>query len=320
MKKIIIICVSLTFCCLALLRISYFRTDENRLTLQTEEYKLTLQEEFSLDIPNGSALPVAEPTYTVVDAMLSTSPTNINNNEEYEEAQQTDISSLPLTLDYNNIEEKYAEPPQPKTQHLLALTFDDGPSKEFTPLLLDGLKERAVHVTFFMLGSRAEKAPDIVLRAYEEGHAIGGHSYDHRGYFTKISATALNTQIQKTDDIITGIIGNDPPFLLRPPYGAINEAVAEKTGKAIVLWNVDPRDWESRDAAKVYSAIMEKVKDGGVVILHDIYGTTVEGVLKAIDTLLEEGWQFMTVPQIYEHYNITLQAGNIYRSPLTNTE
>ena len=198
---------------------------------------------------------------------------------------------------------------------LLALTFDDGPSKEFTPLLLEGLRERGVHVTFFMVGSRAEKAPDIVLQAYEDGHVIGGHSYDHRAYFTKLSTDALQTQVQKTEDIICGITGEASPLLLRPPYGSINDAVAQKTGKANILWSIDPRDWEVRDAQNIYTNIMERATDGGVVILHDIYGPTVEGTLQAIDELLDEGWQFLTVPELYASYGIPLQAGAVYRSP-----
>lgn len=207
---------------------------------------------------------------------------------------------------------------EPKTQvppPLLAFTFDDGPSADYTPLLLSGLRERGVHVTFFMVGARAEKTPEIVLQAYEDGHVIGGHSYDHSSYITKLSATSLKVQLQKTDNIIAEITGDDPPFLLRPPYGAINETVAKRTEKANILWNIDPRDWSVRDAEKIYDTIMERVVDGGVVILHDIYESTVEGALKSIDKLLEEGWQFVTIPELYEVYGIPLQAGGIYRSP-----
>jgi len=198
---------------------------------------------------------------------------------------------------------------------ILALTFDDGPSQDTTPLLLAGLRERGVQVTFFILGTRAAKAPDIVLMAYEDGHALGGHSYDHRSYFTKLNTSSLQTQLQKTDDIIANITGEKPPILLRPPYGAINASVAQQTAKANILWSIDPRDWETRDSEIIYSYIIENAQDGGVVILHDIYPTTVEGTLKAIDKLLAKGWIFVTIPQLYEAYNIPLQAGGIYRSP-----
>jgi peptidoglycan/xylan/chitin deacetylase (PgdA/CDA1 family) len=208
-----------------------------------------------------------------------------------------------------------SEPNQWETTPLLALTFDDGPSKDNTPVLLDGLRERGVHVTFFMLGMLAAAEPEIVLRAYKEGHAIGGHSFDHRSYFTKLSADLLKTQLQKTDDIIAGITGGAPPFLLRPPYGRINEEVAQKTGKANILWSADPRDWEVRDAELVCAAILECAVDGGVVILHDIHETSVDGALQAIDELLAGGWQFVTIPELYAAYGITLQAGGIYHSP-----
>ena len=208
-----------------------------------------------------------------------------------------------------------AEPELTEPSPLLALTFDDGPSKDTTPLLLDGLRERGVHATFFVLGTRAERAPEIVLQAHEDGHAIGGHSYDHRSYFTKISTEALRAQLQKTDDAITAIIGGEPPLLVRPPYGAVNETVAQKTGKANILWNIDPRDWEVRDAENVYNNIIERAVDGGVVILHDIYASTVEGTLKAIDELQAAGWQFVTIPELFEAYDIPLEPGEIYRGP-----
>jgi peptidoglycan/xylan/chitin deacetylase (PgdA/CDA1 family) len=207
------------------------------------------------------------------------------------------------------------EPGQWDPPPLLALTFDDGPATNTTPLLLDGLRERGVHVTFFMLGVRAERVPEIVWQAFKDGHAIGGHSYDHRAYFTKISVDSLKEQLQETDDIIAGITGEEPPILLRPPYGAINEAVAQNTGKANILWNIDPRDWAVRDAELIRDSIMESATDGGVVILHDIYPASVEGALMAIDLLLAEGWQLVTIPELFAVYDIPLQAGGIYRSP-----
>jgi peptidoglycan/xylan/chitin deacetylase (PgdA/CDA1 family) len=276
MRKLLFICAGLTACCLALWLIFFTRTIPDP-PVQAEEIVWAATEQ-----------PPAPPPIVADEAPPQ--PESLGPSEEN-------------------------EPTQWETPPLLALTFDDGPSKNYTPLLLDGLRERGVHVTFFMLGVWAEKSPQIVLQAYEDGHALGGHSYDHRTRFTKLSAYSLKTQIKKTDDIIAGITGDEPPFLLRPPYGAINETVAQKTGKAIILWNIDPRDWAVRDSEKVYNFIMERAADGGVVILHDLYETSVEGALKAIDDLLAEGWIFVTIPELYEAHGITLQAGGIYRAP-----
>jgi peptidoglycan/xylan/chitin deacetylase (PgdA/CDA1 family) len=198
---------------------------------------------------------------------------------------------------------------------MIAFTFDDGPNRYTTPQLLDGLRERGVHATFFMLGTLVQKMPDIVLQAYEDGHAIGGHGYDHRAYFTKLSAESLQTQLQKVDGAISGITGEAPSLLLRPPYGAINAAVAHNTGKANILWNIDPRDWQVRDADKICNSILSHAMDGGVVIMHDIYPTSVNGALKAVDKLLEDGWELVTVPELFEAFGVSLQAGGIYRSP-----
>ncbi|MCL2496859.1 MAG: polysaccharide deacetylase family protein [Clostridiales bacterium] len=275
MKRLPLICLVLTLCCLGLWGLIISKAG---LGAGAPDYDIKARE------PAYDDTPLALPMLPTPEA--DTAPP---------------VSSFEL--------EPYSPAP------MLALTFDDGPSKEYTPLLLEGLKQRGAHATFFMLGMRAEKAPELVLRAYEEGHAIGGHGYDHKGYFTRLSRNSLAKQVNNTADAIAKITGDDPPFLLRPPYGAIDEATALNTGKAIMLWSIDPRDWSVRDAGEIQRFIVENAVDGGVVILHDIYDSTVDGVLAAIDELLPMGWEFVTLPQLYNDFEVLLEAGGIYRSP-----
>jgi len=302
MKKLAIICIGLTVCCLTLWGIS--RSQPGSYALQPEAQTTGPASGFVYAATNEPENPAPIPA--------DDTPADSGTDESTALAPP-----LPEAMPADSVPQE-AEPGTARPS-LLAFSFDDGPSKEYTPQLLAGLKERGVHVTFFMLGVRAEKAPEIVLQAYEDGNVIGSHGYDHKSYLTKLSGDALRSQLQKTDDIISNITGDAPPFLLRPPYGAINEAVAKKTGKANILWNIDPRDWDVRDAEKVYTRIMEHAVDGGVIIMHDIYGSSVEGALKAIDALLAEGFQLVTIPELYEAYGIPLQAGGIYRSPQAYT-
>lgn len=276
MRRLLIVCLTLTLFCMSLLGLISARAA-------------------------GSGRAMAAPPDT--DAPAASLPA-----DDREDAAATiPVDSMPPT-DSNETE-------PPSRTPLMALTFDDGPSAAYTPALLDGLRERGVHATFFMVGARAEKAPELVMRIYEEGHAIGGHSYDHKDRLTRLGSAELNRQVNTTAEIIARITESAPPFLLRPPYGAINEETALKTGKAIMMWNIDPRDWDVHDAEKVRKHIVEYAVDGGVVILHDIVSTTAEGVLAAIDDLQAGGWVFVTLPELYQAFDIPLQAGGIYRGP-----
>lgn len=194
----------------------------------------------------------------------------------------------------------------------LVLTFDDGPSQEQTPLLLEALDARGVKASFFVLGKNAERYQDTIAAAFSAGHDICSHGYDHQSKLTQLSQAEIDTQLDQTAQVIREITGSDPLYL-RPPYGAIDRATAAKIPVPMMLWTIDPRDWESRDAAQVRDKILEDAFDGGVVICHDIYPSTVQGVVEAVDLLLEQGWQFLSLSQYYQVMGIEPQAGQVYR-------
>ncbi len=194
---------------------------------------------------------------------------------------------------------------------LIALTFDDGPSSTNTPKLLDGLKKRGVHVTFFMTGQNAERNPDVVKRAYSEGHQICSHTYDHP-LLTNLSDSQIKTEISKTDKILDNAIGYDLDYSVRPPYGGYNDRVLAAIGRPCYFWSVDTRDWESRNATAAYNMFMKYVKDGSIVLMHDLYSTTVTAALNAIDTLQKQGYEFVTLNELQVRRGITPTAGKIY--------
>ena len=195
---------------------------------------------------------------------------------------------------------------------VVALTFDDGPSSTITPLLVEALKERDVPATFFMLGANAAALPEVVRQVAEAGNQIGSHTYDHEGYLTKLDDKALAAQINDTVKVLRHITGEDPRFL-RPPYGAMDKATAGKIGWPMMLWTVDPRDWDTRDAQKVYEAVMNNVTDGSVILMHDIYESTLDAAIMVVDELKARGWRFVTLDEYYEIFGITPQPGHLYR-------
>ncbi|MCL2397596.1 MAG: polysaccharide deacetylase family protein [Defluviitaleaceae bacterium] len=206
------------------------------------------------------------------------------------------------------------EETEPPTGHI-ALTFDDGPHGVHTPALLDGLKERGIPATFFLLGSYAERHPALVQRMYDEGHLIGNHSYSHP-VLTWINRQNAIEELEKTSDIIESITGSRPR-VLRPPYGEKDDAILElarQMDMSVILWSVDPRDWAYRNATTVRNNILNHTSDGSIILLHDIWESSVEAALSIVDTFVERGYAFVTVEELFAINAMDLEAGQVYRS------
>lgn len=171
-------------------------------------------------------------------------------------------------------------------QACLALTFDDGPSPQTTPQLLEILAEHDVLATFFMLGSQAAKYPQLVGRASREGHEIGNHSWIHRS-FTKMSPPQMMDDWQRTQNTLLAA-GAESVTLFRPPYGARNELVRQTIPVSLALWNVDPEDWRAHNPAELAALITNSAKPGGVVVLHDIKPMTIAAAPQFLETLKQK--------------------------------
>ncbi len=178
----------------------------------------------------------------------------------------------------------------------IALTFDDGPHEEYTPMLLDGLKERNVRASFFLMGENAESYPDIVKRIKEEGHVIGNHSYSHVQLNAMKEVEACQ-EITKANQVIAEITGETPNYV-RPPFGAWSHNLDCITNMIVVLWDVDPLDWQCQNTDLVVKRVVSKVKEGDIILLHDSYESTVEAAFQIIDTLEKEGYEFVTLDEI----------------------
>ena len=178
----------------------------------------------------------------------------------------------------------------------IALTFDNGPSAAWTPVLLDGLKERGVKATFFLIGENADKNPEIVKRMAEEGHLIGNHTYSHI-QLTSDNKEVFREELVKTNEILKAITGENVTYI-RPPYGSWDKSLEQDLNMFPVLWNVDPLDWCTPDAGLVMSRVLQQVEDGDIILLHDYYDTSVTAALMIVDEMKKQGYEFVTVEEI----------------------
>ena len=194
---------------------------------------------------------------------------------------------------------------------MLAITFDDGPAGSLTETILDHAKDKQMHFTFFVLGTRVRRNQELVVRMAEEGHEIGSHGYDHQNKLTKLSAETMAQQLEWTAAVVEEYTGQRPT-LLRPPSGAINDETAARVDVPIIMWSVDTADWKYRDADRLEQYILDHAKDGAIILMHDIHKTTVEGAMRAVDRLVEAGYQLVTVSEMFEYRGIALEPGQIY--------
>ena len=192
---------------------------------------------------------------------------------------------------------------------LLAFTFDDGPSDAPTNKLLDNLDKYDARVTFFVLGSRVNTYQNSLKRAYEMGNLIGSHTYSHLNLF-KLGDYDIMKEINNTSDAIESIIGIRPDKL-RAPYGNTNEHIREISNMYSILWDIDTEDWKYKDAEKIKDNIVSHAHDGAIILLHDIYMTSVEGALLAMEELKDE-YAFVTIDEMIELKGITLDKNKSY--------
>ena len=194
----------------------------------------------------------------------------------------------------------------------VALTFDDGPRRSTTARLLDGLRERGASATFFLVGEQLAGNEDLIRRMAQEGHQIGNHTWSHVRLENAPQETAQQ-EIRKTEELLTEVLGPGE-YWLRPPYGLIDQEMNAQIPVPMVQWSVDPRDWESRNTDQIVQAVLSEVQPGDIILLHDIYATSVEAALQIVDALTEQGYWFVTVEELLELNGIRPQAGVLYRS------
>ena len=178
----------------------------------------------------------------------------------------------------------------------IALTFDDGPHPEYTLKLLDGLKERNVRATFFLMGQNIPGNEELIRRMQEEGHLIGNHSYRHV-QLTREGEETVCEAVERTSNMIAQITGQTPQYL-RPPYGDWSEGLECRLDLTPVFWSVDSLDWKLKNTSKIIRRVEKSAEDGDIILMHDIFQTSVDAALALVDDLQKQGYEFVTVDEL----------------------
>lgn len=178
----------------------------------------------------------------------------------------------------------------------VALTFDDGPNARYTEALLDGLKEREVRASFFLVGQCIEGNEDTVRRMAEEGHLIGVHCMEHRDLTREPEEEAVR-QLMDTAAMIGAVTGRMPEYI-RPPFGKWSSGLQEAVPMETVLWSVDSLDWKLQDTDRIVRRVLKDTEDGDIILMHDEFQTSVEAAMEIIDNLLAKGYTFVTVDEL----------------------
>lgn len=189
------------------------------------------------------------------------------------------------------------EIPEPRCAqaNCIALTFDDGPGP-YTAHLLDILKAADARATFFVLGERVARSPELVARMVAEGHEVGNHSWNHP-VFPLLSESRIRQQVSATDQAIFDATGGYSVLSFRPPYGSFSPRVAAIVPYAPTMWDIDTRDWESRNTAAI-TRLARRARPGSIILLHDINPHSIRAIPAIIEALRAKGFVFATVHEL----------------------
>lgn len=211
-------------------------------------------------------------------------------------------SMYPLQTKYPDIMLYKGKP----NKKVIALTFDDGPDNRFTPQVLDVLKKYDVKATFFLLGTRVQKYPDMAKRIDNEGHVIGNHTFWHPE-LPKTGVENMEWEIKKNEKELKAVTSNVTD-LFRAPYGAMNDDLVKKLGEMDyrgVGWSVDSEDWKGLSSKEIKQNILNHVHPGAIVLMHSAgdWPQDLSGTAEALDELIpylqKQGYEFVTVPDIW---------------------
>ena len=199
------------------------------------------------------------------------------------------------------------------TRPMVALTFDDGPSSH-TAKILDLLDEYGGRATFFVIAPLVERHPELIARMASSGHEILGHTVTHRS-LTSLSRSEVRKEIVDAHAVIETALGTSVPQIFRPPFGNVNSTVREVAGEvgfSIVNWDLDTRDWSSRNAITIHGVVEGNVRDRSIVLAHDIHAPTAESMELVIPMLVDMGFQLVTVSELMHYSGKEMSAGGLY--------
>lgn len=185
-----------------------------------------------------------------------------------------------------------------ETKKIVALTYDDGPSSVSTAQLLEILDKHDAHATFFVNGDHALENKELITAIVEQGSEIGNHTLDHV-WLTKVDEAEAMRQVIGNEHLLRFLSGQEGVMPLRPPYGDINQAILDQFNLPIVLWSADSRDWEVKNVERIIANVLAEIEDGGIIIMHDGYSTTVQATDELLKILNEQNYQVVSVSELF---------------------
>ena len=192
---------------------------------------------------------------------------------------------------------------------MVALTFDDGPYDRVTNRIVKVLAKHDSRATFFVVGNRVERYADTMKNAYNKGNQIATHTFDH-GDLSKMKKKQIRRELKRAFRVMKKINGENPT-MLRPPYGNVNDKMRQTIRIPMIYWNVDTEDWASRNKDKILSRC-KSIKDGDIVLMHDLYPSTAAAVEKLVPKLRKKGFQLVTVEELFYYKGIDAKGGKVY--------
>lgn len=235
----------------------------------------------------------------------------MQNHKQQKQAEEALLQKQKAAAESPVVEEPTPTPTPVPKEKAVALTFDDGPSRDNDGTILETLQANGAHATFFVLGNRARVDGDIMQMILDAGCEIASHSWDHP-QLSKIKWEKAKSQIDRTDRIVSKLLNGYQISLLRPPYGSISKTMRKKVKKPMILWSLDTEDWKSRNAKKVFNRVKKEVKDGDIILMHDIHPETAEAVKKIVPWLSEQGYDMLTVTELMARKGKTMEGGKAY--------
>lgn len=199
-----------------------------------------------------------------------------------------------------------------KNKKTIAFTFDDGPNGEKTNQIVNLLEQNKAHATFFMVGNRMEYGKETILNVLNKGNEIGSHSYNHKN-MKRMKIEDIVSGEEKTNEIFHTITGRDLVYT-RAPYGNVNAKIKESVNTIFINWNLDTEDWLHRNKDRIVNYVMENVHDGDIILMHDLYDTTVDAVEELLPMLYARGYQVVNISELASLKGKTLEVHSVYRS------
>ncbi|MDO4294557.1 MAG: polysaccharide deacetylase family protein [bacterium] len=274
------------------------------------DYATLLQE--NPNLANGAsgpaALETADAQQQQTDEAKESESLGTETETEQETNAQQETDAETESEEANNDNPRGIDPQKP----MVALTFDDGPYAPVGNRIMDVMQQYNSRCTFFVVGERVPLYTKELRRMVEEGFEIANHTQNHK-YLNKLGAAAIRSQVEQCNAAVASVTGVTPT-LVRLPGGNSSRTVLANVNYPIILWSIDTKDWSHRNTQKTIDIVKSKVKDGDIILMHELYTATAAATEQLVPWLVEQGYQLVTVSELIAYKGVTVQPNTIYHS------